>query len=257
MKRPAFQFYPADWRSDIALTLCGHVARGIWLEMLCVMHEGSPYGHLARNGAALTDADAAALCRVPLPAYRKAVAELEAHRVFSRAANGTIYSRRMTRDEGLREVRAQSGVLGAEHGVKGAEFGIKGGRPKEGRVVTEPPLPAQGRGVTEPPPSSSSSSSSSVTQSLLSPSAGASAPRTDKPLNGNHAKRATRLADDWRLPDEDREWAVNVHHLDPQRVVRISLGFKDYWIAKPGKDGTKLDWQATWRNWIRKEVRDA
>jgi hypothetical protein len=27
--------------------------------------------------------------------------------------------------------------------------------------------------------------------------------------------------------------------------------FRDYWIAKPGKDGVKLDWQATWRNWCR------
>jgi Helix-turn-helix domain len=28
-------------------------------------------------------------------------------------------------------------------------------------------------------------------------------------------------------------------------------GFRDYWIAKAGKDGVKLDWQATWRNWLR------
>ena len=29
--------------------------------------------------------------------------------------------------------------------------------------------------------------------------------------------------------------------------------FKDYWCAKPGKDGVKLDWQATWRNWVRNQ----
>jgi len=29
--------------------------------------------------------------------------------------------------------------------------------------------------------------------------------------------------------------------------------FRDYWVAKPGKDGVKLDWQATWRNWVRNE----
>jgi hypothetical protein len=27
--------------------------------------------------------------------------------------------------------------------------------------------------------------------------------------------------------------------------------FVDYWIGKSGRDGTKLDWPATWRNWIR------
>jgi hypothetical protein len=28
--------------------------------------------------------------------------------------------------------------------------------------------------------------------------------------------------------------------------------FVDYWIAKSGKDAVKLDWDATWRNWIRR-----
>jgi hypothetical protein len=27
--------------------------------------------------------------------------------------------------------------------------------------------------------------------------------------------------------------------------------FCDYWRAKPGKDGRKVDWVATWRNWMR------
>ena len=30
----------------------------------------------------------------------------------------------------------------------------------------------------------------------------------------------------------------------------------DYWCAKPGADGTKLDWEATWRNWLRKAIKD-
>lgn len=27
--------------------------------------------------------------------------------------------------------------------------------------------------------------------------------------------------------------------------------FTDYWLAKAGRDAVKLDWEATWRNWIR------
>ena len=27
--------------------------------------------------------------------------------------------------------------------------------------------------------------------------------------------------------------------------------FTDWWTAKPGKEGRKLDWPATWRNWMR------
>jgi hypothetical protein len=69
--------------------------------------------------------------------------------------------------------------------------------------------------------------------------------------------RATRLPADWSLPDHWKTWAVTVHHLEPDRVVRISLGFRDFWIAKAGADAAKLDWFATFRNWIRRETHDA
>lgn len=29
------------------------------------------------------------------------------------------------------------------------------------------------------------------------------------------------------------------------------LKFRDFWVAKTGKDATKADWPATWRNWMR------
>lgn len=75
--------------------------------------------------------------------------------------------------------------------------------------------------------------------------------------NRDRLVRATRLPADWQLPEELKDWAVKVHHLDPQHVVRISLAFRDFWIGKPGAGGCKLDWAATWRNWIRKECERA
>jgi hypothetical protein len=34
-------------------------------------------------------------------------------------------------------------------------------------------------------------------------------------------------------------------------VTREIQNFVDYWVAKPGKDGVKLDWDRTWQRWIR------
>lgn len=35
-------------------------------------------------------------------------------------------------------------------------------------------------------------------------------------------------------------------------VVRTEAAkFADYWHGKSGKDATKVDWEATWRNWCR------
>ena len=30
-------------------------------------------------------------------------------------------------------------------------------------------------------------------------------------------------------------------------------GFRDYWVSVPGQKGVKLDWSATWRNWVRNQ----
>ncbi|MEJ7932551.1 hypothetical protein WG922_21455 [Ramlibacter sp. AN1015] len=61
--------------------------------------------------------------------------------------------------------------------------------------------------------------------------------------------RGTRLPADWTLPADWREWAAKTRpDLDPDAVAE---GFRDFWIGKPGKDGRKADWQATWRNWVR------
>lgn len=74
--------------------------------------------------------------------------------------------------------------------------------------------------------------------------------------NGKHAKVVSRLPDDWRLPDEWRDWAIETYGLDAQRVVRISIDFRDYWVAK-STDATKRDWEATWRRWVRQEMKRA
>lgn len=63
------------------------------------------------------------------------------------------------------------------------------------------------------------------------------------------SKKGTRLPDDWVLPKEWRDWALSEgRDLD---IDDQALRFRDYWVAKPGSGATKLDWQATWRNWIR------
>lgn len=46
MKRPSFQFYPADWRSNAKLRRCSEAARGAWMDVLCVLHDSEEYGVL-------------------------------------------------------------------------------------------------------------------------------------------------------------------------------------------------------------------
>ena len=152
MKRPAFQFYPADWRNDAGLKLCSLSARGLWIEMICIMHAAEPYGHLCAAGRPLDARDLSKLVGESERDVKKWFEELVRNNVCS-SEEGAIVSRRMVRDESLRERRAAGGEAGSEYGHLGAEHGKKGGRPRKDTGDKKPPF--------NPPPSSSSSSSSS------------------------------------------------------------------------------------------------
>lgn len=65
------------------------------------------------------------------------------------------------------------------------------------------------------------------------------------------ASRGSRLPDDWVLPADWQSWAEQERpDLDASAAA---CRFHDFWISKPGSSGVKLNWQATWRNWVRSE----
>ncbi len=112
MKYPAFQFYPADWRKDPALQGCSLAARGLWIQMLCIMHENTPYGYLVVNGKPMTIAQLARNVGGREKMVEKLFNELKKAGVFSCDAQGCVFSRRMVRDEHIRNKRAEGGKLG-------------------------------------------------------------------------------------------------------------------------------------------------
>lgn len=74
-------------------------------------------------------------------------------------------------------------------------------------------------------------------------------PTTDSVSSGAR-KRGTRLPDPFPVTPEMAAWA---RENAPLANARDHEQFCDYWRAKTGKDATKLDWVATWRNWMRRE----
>ena len=43
-KQPAFLFYTGDWKKDPNLSKCSAATRGIWIDLLCAMHENGRTG---------------------------------------------------------------------------------------------------------------------------------------------------------------------------------------------------------------------
>jgi len=90
-------------------------------------------------------------------------------------------------------------------------------------------------------------------EAISPPNATPIATNNHKPITTNHIKekqqRGSRLTQDWVLTNPMDQWAKQER---PDLDVRqVAEQFKDYWIAQAGQKGVKLDWDATWRNWIR------
>lgn len=123
MSSPWLKFYPSDWRADPALRMCSIGARGLWMEMLCVMHEANPRGTLLINGRPLSSRQIASLAGGTIDEVDGYLCELEEAGVFSRTGDGTIFSRRMQRD-------AEKEVTDKANGGKGGNPALK--REKQG-----------------------------------------------------------------------------------------------------------------------------
>jgi hypothetical protein len=63
-------------------------------------------------------------------------------------------------------------------------------------------------------------------------------------------KRGTRLPPSWMPGEALLDWAQR--ECPSVDVNRETAKFCDYWAGAPGSKGVKTDWDATWRNWMRK-----
>ena len=242
--RPSFQFYPADWLRDPGLRSCSIGARGLWIDMLSFMHEAEPYGHLRLNSRDIPLESLARMTGVPLKEFRPYLNELEATGVFSRTETGTIFSRRMVRDEELRIKRGTFGHLSLQnHAVPQRKD-----RAKDTIKDTLPPSIGQSIGGS---PSSSSSSSDSEKKEIHVPPAvefekfwGLYPMRNGKRLGKLEALRKWN-----RLSVQDRqEVLIAVLHYAHSKTVSDGIGIKDphRWLGNGKKD-------KPWEEWIEPE----
>jgi hypothetical protein len=73
----------------------------------------------------------------------------------------------------------------------------------------------------------------------------------EKETEKKPTQRGSRLASNWICPNPWADWARSER--PDLNITKVAESFYDYWIAKPGAAGVKLDWQATWRNWVRNQ----
>ncbi|QEY62523.1 hypothetical protein FXN65_10710 [Metapseudomonas lalkuanensis] len=182
MKRPSFQFYPADWRNNAKLRRCSWEARGVWIEVMGLMHDSDKYGVLRWSLKEIAQALGA-----PMKALKELVEKGVLYGVEKGGCEPLIYipmsgrkpgpavellsaeqgpiwfSPRMVRDEYVRTHRGTSSRFGAGSGDN-PDPSPKGGLGESnGEAPKQSPIARQGDGSTSSPSSSSSPSVANAT----------------------------------------------------------------------------------------------
>lgn len=115
-KRRPTRWWWSDWMADQGVRAVSLAARGLWMDMLAIMAEGEPVGHLTEpSGRRMSPASLAARVGADPETVTALLDELHEQKVFSRTMGGVIYSRRMVRDQSYLEAQSN--------------FGHKGGNP--------------------------------------------------------------------------------------------------------------------------------
>lgn len=76
----------------------------------------------------------------------------------------------------------------------------------------------------------------------------------NKPPTANAApttKKGTRIPENWNPSRTDSNMKAEEGHDTGWLELELAR-FRDYWAGVAGAKGVKLDWDATWRNWVRR-----
>ena len=210
MKRPSFQFYPADWQANSNLRRCTHEEKGIWIDVMCLLHDQEEYGivrwslkeiaqaigcttqkvrGLVSKGV-LKGADVGEDCQPQIYIPRSGRREGAPVTLIPQQAGPIWFSSRMVEDEYKR-------VLRGEHGASPKPTPNPSPKPPIGEGIDEAPKPTPNpspdpspftRAPVQAPRAAPSSSSSSSSKPCLQP---ASTTQLESGASGSDGALAT------------------------------------------------------------------
>jgi hypothetical protein len=153
-KFPFLKFFPADWFADRGVRHVSYAARGLWFDMICIMHGSPVYGHLLDpTGEPMGVEGIAKETGGTVDEVRKLLAELERAKVYStvlvnqgdnqgvnQTPKQTIVCRRMVEDETKRARLAANGASGGNPALLKQKRGFKDSRLTKDLTSLDKPL---------------------------------------------------------------------------------------------------------------------
>jgi hypothetical protein len=113
-KSPGFWFFTGDWLKDSELRFCSIFARGLLVDLLCILFEAKEQGYASKpDGTPRSDEEiVSAVSGGSVQEKLAALAELEKSGVLSRDSRGVLFSRRLSRLSDVSKTRSKAGSKG-------------------------------------------------------------------------------------------------------------------------------------------------
>jgi hypothetical protein len=211
-------YYPDEYIAGVGGILRADEQGVYWMICTLIMSEGHA---IEENDRRLS-----ALCGIRPSDARRIIEKLVANGKIGRQSDGKLFQN-----------RAQSEVERSLKRIQTAsENGSNGGRPSEKDKGKQPDKKAGGL------------SDEKLTTNHQLPTTN---PKGKGTPDGVPKKRSARLPQDWQCPEEWIEDAVSAG-LSRHKATSEAERMKNWSLSN--RNGAKLDWLATWRNWYRDKV---
>lgn len=218
MKKPAFQFYPGDWRKDQNLSRASLQAKGAMIEIMCLAFECDKRGVLATDGRPWSIDEIAFAIGGDKEQNVIAIEELLEKKILKKNKKGAIFSKRMVKDEELSKVRRRAGLNGGNPVLV---------KQKDKQTANQNPTPS----------SSSSSSTSDKRQS---------AAILEEPFFPMFRRATGSHITNDELLEEIGKFKNKYPNLHPNQAGPLI----NSWVSRIGKQQTSFDPRENKNSWI-------
>jgi DNA-binding transcriptional ArsR family regulator len=216
---PWFKFYSRTWSGNQRLRMVSLAARGLWVEMLSLMHEAEPYGYLVVNGKPISVQQLARAVSVADAEVEVLLQELKGAGILHIDRRKRIYSPRMIRERSL-----------SEKGRNAANHRYNQIIDLKREIDTPSGLPT------------------GLPTAKKKESRGEKADHREEPVGSSSP---TLIPEGWSPSPETAARAIEIRpDLGAVGMATEMERFRNYWRSNGTHQALKRDWNAAWLYWL-------
>jgi uncharacterized protein YdaU (DUF1376 family) len=215
---PWVRFFASDWLAGTRGMTAAET--GVYITLIATMYERAE--PLPRDDSRL-----ARVCGLPTRNFAAILDQLIADGKITLVDGANLWGRKVDLEVSNRSARAERGRLAATAKHEQKQSRNSASAPRKQPASSSQTVPRAR--TQEPEPDS----------------------KDEESLEAPQRKRAARLPPEWAPSEADKDWLRSKWPGVTSSTYSGELEkFRNYWLAKSGKDATKVDWSRTWQNWM-------